>query len=43
MQQQPKVALHKSQSARNRRLGFILLSVAVVFFIGIVLKWSVLS
>ncbi|MFZ4062799.1 MAG: cytochrome oxidase small assembly protein [Polynucleobacter sp.] len=30
-------------SANNRRLGFILLSVAAVFFIGILIKRSVLS
>jgi len=43
MLQESKVTFHKSQSARNRRLGLILLSVAAVFFAGIVLKWSVLS
>jgi hypothetical protein len=30
-------------SANNRRLGFILLSVAAVFFIGILIKRSLLS
>jgi hypothetical protein len=30
-------------AANNRRLGLVLLSVAVVFFIGIVIKRSVLS
>ncbi|WP_370623083.1 cytochrome oxidase small assembly protein [Polynucleobacter sp. UK-Kesae-W10] len=30
-------------AANNRRLGLILLSIAVVFFIGIVMKWSVLG
>jgi hypothetical protein len=30
-------------AANNRRLGLILLSIAIVFFIGIVMKWSVLS
>ncbi|WP_371822443.1 cytochrome oxidase small assembly protein [Polynucleobacter sp. AM-7D1] len=43
MLQESKVAHHKSQSANNRRLGFILLSVAIVFFIGIVIKRSVLG
>jgi len=27
----------------NRRLGLILLSIAAVFFIGIVMKWSFLG
>jgi hypothetical protein len=27
----------------NRRLGLILLSIAAVFFVGIVMKWSLLS
>jgi hypothetical protein len=31
------------QAANNRRLGWILLSIALVFFIGIVMKWSLLS
>ncbi|WP_415065417.1 cytochrome oxidase small assembly protein [Polynucleobacter necessarius] len=43
MLQESKLAAHKSQSASNRRLGFILLSVALVFFVGIVIKRSVLS
>ncbi|WP_216200578.1 cytochrome oxidase small assembly protein [Polynucleobacter sp. CS-Odin-A6] len=43
MLQESKTALQKTQSARNRRLGLILLSVAAVFFIGIVFKWSVLN
>ncbi|WP_215334006.1 cytochrome oxidase small assembly protein [Polynucleobacter sp. AP-Ainpum-60-G11] len=43
MLQESKVATHKSQSASNRRLGFILLSVAIVFFVGIVIKRSVLG
>ncbi|WP_173961074.1 cytochrome oxidase small assembly protein [Polynucleobacter arcticus] len=43
VQQESKAALRKSQSAGNRRLGFILLSVAIVFFIGILLKRSFLS
>ncbi|WP_216203536.1 cytochrome oxidase small assembly protein [Polynucleobacter sp. Latsch14-2] len=30
-------------AANNRRLGLVFLSVAVVFFIGIVIKRSVLS
>jgi hypothetical protein len=30
-------------AANNRRLGLILLSIAAVFFIGIVMKWSVLG
>jgi hypothetical protein len=29
--------------ASNRRLGLILLSIAAVFFIGIVMKWSFLG
>ncbi len=43
MPQEFKAAAQKSQSASNRRLGFILLSVAIVFFIGIVIKRGVLS
>ena len=43
MLQESKLAAHKSQSASNRRLGFILLSVAIVFFVGIVIKRSVLG
>ncbi|WP_216225580.1 cytochrome oxidase small assembly protein [Polynucleobacter sp. MG-27-Goln-C1] len=43
MLQESKVAAHKSQSAGNRRLGFILLSVAIVFFVGILLKRSLLG
>ncbi|WP_216249820.1 cytochrome oxidase small assembly protein [Polynucleobacter sp. 71A-WALBACH] len=43
MPQESKVATQKSQSASNRRLGFILLSVAIIFFIGIVIKRSVLG
>ncbi|MGV0981087.1 MAG: cytochrome oxidase small assembly protein [Polynucleobacter sp.] len=43
MLQESKVAAQNSQSASNRRLGFILLSVAFVFFIGIVIKRSVLG
>ena len=30
-------------AANNRRLGFVLLSVVVIFFIGILIKLSVLS
>jgi hypothetical protein len=30
-------------AASNRRLGLILLSIAAVFFIGIVMKWSALG
>ncbi|WP_255538910.1 cytochrome oxidase small assembly protein [Polynucleobacter sp. AP-Latsch-80-C2] len=30
-------------AANNRRLALILLSIAIVFFIGIVMKWSVLG
>jgi hypothetical protein len=30
-------------AANNRRLGLILLSIAAVFFIGIVMKWSFLG
>jgi hypothetical protein len=43
MLQESKAVLNQSQSARNRRLGLILLSVATVFFVGIVIKWSVLK
>ncbi|WP_216135311.1 cytochrome oxidase small assembly protein [Polynucleobacter sp. es-MAR-4] len=44
MPQESKLtAVQKSQSASNRRLGFILLSVAAVFFIGILLKRSMLG
>jgi hypothetical protein len=31
------------QAVNNRRLGLILLSIAATFFIGIVMKWSLLS
>jgi len=30
-------------AANNRRLGLILLSIAAIFFIGIVMKWSVMG
>jgi hypothetical protein len=30
-------------AANNRRLGLILLSIAAIFFVGIVVKWSVLG
>ncbi|WP_293596789.1 MULTISPECIES: cytochrome oxidase small assembly protein [unclassified Polynucleobacter] len=44
MPQESKLtAFQKSQSASNRRLGFILFSVAAVFFIGILLKRSMLG
>jgi hypothetical protein len=33
----------KALAANNRRLGLILLSIAAVFFAGIVMKWSVLG
>ncbi|WP_216168404.1 cytochrome oxidase small assembly protein [Polynucleobacter bastaniensis] len=43
MLQESKVATHKSQSASNRRLGFILLTVALVFFLGILIKRGLLG
>jgi hypothetical protein len=43
MPQEFKVTTKKNQAANNRRLGFILLSIAVVFFIGILLKRSLLG
>lgn len=43
MQQESKASNKQTQSAKNRRLGFILLSVALVFFIGIVIKRSMLG
>nr|WP_216196741.1 cytochrome oxidase small assembly protein [Polynucleobacter sp. UK-Mo-2m-Kol15] len=43
LQESKLTAVQKSQSASNRRLGFILLSVAIVFFVGIVLKRSLLG
>ncbi|MEI6611417.1 cytochrome oxidase small assembly protein [Polynucleobacter sp.] len=33
----------QAQSANNRRLGFVLLSVVLTFFIGIVIKRSMLG
>jgi hypothetical protein len=43
MQQESKASNQQTQSAKNRRLGLILLSVALVFFIGIVIKRSMLG
>jgi len=43
MPQESKVSIKETQSANNRRLGLILLSIAVVFFIGILLKRSLLG
>ncbi|CAM3708618.1 cytochrome oxidase small assembly protein [Polynucleobacter brandtiae] len=43
MQQESKQTLKEIQSANNRRLGFILLSVAIIFFIGILIKRSMLG
>ncbi|WP_215305446.1 MULTISPECIES: cytochrome oxidase small assembly protein [Polynucleobacter] len=43
MLQESKVAAHKSQSASNRRLGFILLTVVLVFFLGILIKRGLLG
>jgi hypothetical protein len=43
MTQEFNLGSKKVQAANNRRLGLVLLSVAVVFFIGIVIKHSVLS
>jgi len=41
----PELTRPKEQTsvANNRRLGFVLLSIAIVFFIGILLKHSLLS
>jgi len=43
MLQESKVAAQNSQSASNRRLGFVLLSVALVFFLGILIKRGLLG
>ena len=43
VKQESNLSSKEAQAANNRRLGFILLSIAVVFFIGIVMKWSVLG
>jgi len=37
------LAAHKSQSASNRRLGLILLTVVLVFFLGILIKRGLLG
>jgi len=43
MKQEFKSAQQQTSAANNRRLGFVLLSIAIVFFIGIVLKHTLLS
>jgi len=43
LQESKLTALQKSQSASNRRLGFILLSVVLAFFIGILIKRGLLG
>lgn len=43
MPQEFKITKKETQSANNRRLGLILLSIAVVFFVGILLKRSLLG
>jgi hypothetical protein len=43
VKQEFNTSLKQAQAANNRRLGLILLSIAAVFFIGIVMKWSVLG
>jgi hypothetical protein len=43
VKQEFKSSDNQALTANNRRLGLILLSIAVVFFIGIVMKWSFLG
>ncbi|WP_217426666.1 cytochrome oxidase small assembly protein [Polynucleobacter antarcticus] len=43
MPQESKASTKAVQSASNRRLGYILLSVALIFFIGIMIKRSMLG
>jgi hypothetical protein len=43
VKQEFKSTSNQALAANNRRLGLILLSIAVAFFIGIVMKWSVLG
>ena len=43
MKQEFNASSKQVLAANNRRLGLIFLSIAVVFFLGIVMKWSFLS
>jgi ABC-type uncharacterized transport system permease subunit len=43
MPQESKASIKETQLANNRRLGVILLSIAAAFFIGILLKRSLLG
>jgi hypothetical protein len=43
MKQEFNSVSKQTLAANNRRLGFVLLSVVVVFFIGIVIKRSILG
>ncbi|MEA9600052.1 cytochrome oxidase small assembly protein [Polynucleobacter sp. AP-Sanab-80-C2] len=43
MKQEFNTSSQQALAANNRRLGLILLSIAAVFFIGIVMKWSFLG
>ncbi|WP_251367727.1 cytochrome oxidase small assembly protein [Polynucleobacter sp. JS-JIR-II-b4] len=43
MKQEFKPSEKQALAANNRRMGFILLSVVLVFFIGIVIKRSMLG
>ncbi|WP_243391873.1 cytochrome oxidase small assembly protein [Polynucleobacter meluiroseus] len=43
MPQEFKVRSKEALSASNRRLGFILLSIAAIFFLGILMKYSILG
>ncbi|WP_256437689.1 cytochrome oxidase small assembly protein [Polynucleobacter sp. MWH-UH2A] len=43
VKQEFKSSSNQALAANNRRLGLILLSIVIVFFIGIVMKWSVLG
>jgi len=43
VKQEFKTTSDQALAANNRRLGLILLSIAIVFFVGIVMKWSVLG
>jgi hypothetical protein len=43
VKQESNLSSKQVLAANNRRLALILLSIAIVFFIGIVMKWSVLG
>jgi hypothetical protein len=43
VKQEFKTPSKQALAVNNRRLGLILLSIAAVFFVGIVMKWSLLS